>query len=289
MWRETNNKQDEKINKWAPTTEQVIEKVCKVKNELLKLSLNDSLKKWINIINETQYKRWVKLLKEHNIIDLSNTSFSDISKDWLSFAIKRINDDEYITVFSTYSLLWMNPNGPFSKWGIVHDGWKFEKVLDTWISHQTNSDWIKLLDLEEKKSGACDTDSKKEKSNTQKKSIRTPAVYSKEPAKWVKSEPKQTPKTTESLLPTLDTIYTVKRWDSLWNITKTFYPHADNRELANIINALVRYNKIQSKLLTLDNKPPQWDWIKWDTIIIWKTILIPTELKVLWKTINRFE
>lgn len=270
------------------STEKVQEKSSNTK-ELLKETLRDSLSKWIDIKDKEEYDKYVTLLKDNNIIDLSNASFSDISKDWLSFAIKRINNDAHITIFSTYTLLWMNPNGPFSKWGIVSNGWKFEKLLDTWITYSPNSKWLANWVATEKTPELNSKTGTKEKKETQSKSIRPPVIYSKEAAKWEKREPKQNPKTKESLFPTLDTIYTVRKWDTLWNIAKTFYPHTDNRELANIINALVRYNKVQSKLNALDNKPTWWDWIKWDTIIIWKTILIPTELKVIWKMINRFE
>lgn len=81
-----------------------------------------------------------------------------------------------------------------------------------------------------------------------------------------------------------DEIYKIQKDDTLWKIVKEKYGITDNRDIWNTINALVRFNK-NKKFLKNDKIPS--DGILWDLIIVWKTIVLPWELKVLWKNIKK--
>lgn len=262
------------------------------KEKFLKEMLEQSLNTGIYISNADEYSRWVKLLKTNNIADLSNANFTEISTDWLPFAIKKVNkSDSFIIVMSTvyvnkYIKTW------FPKVWIINNWWNFKKET-SFMERYTDKDnkWIKsdtLVKLEDL--------SKEIEKNPTKVSSRPAVEYSKEAPRWVKrsltsstSTKVETRKGKEADIPTMDTLYTIQKWDTLWNIAKTFFPHENNRELANIVNRIAKYNeKIQNRKGANEEIPPP-DWIKWDKIYVGKVLHIPPQLKVLWKIINRYE
>lgn len=73
--------------------------------------------------------------------------------------------------------------------------------------------------------------------------------------------------------------YTIQPWDTLWQIVKTHYNLTSNRDIANCVNKLVKYNienNTDNRNIAEDNTP---DWIFWDKIYAWQKILLAWELK----------
>lgn len=73
-----------------------------------------------------------------------------------------------------------------------------------------------------------------------------------------------------------DSQYIVKKWDTLWKIVKREYWLLNNRDIANAINYIVKYNSNKT-LKSYDFPPP--DWIKWDLIFVWNIIYLPKKIK----------
>lgn len=71
--------------------------------------------------------------------------------------------------------------------------------------------------------------------------------------------------------------YTVESWDTLWKIVKEKYGLTSNRDIANCINKLVKYNvdNEDKRDIEDDNTP---DGIFWDKIYVWQKILLANEL-----------
>jgi hypothetical protein len=76
---------------------------------------------------------------------------------------------------------------------------------------------------------------------------------------------------------TEDQEYIVKNWDTLWQIVKMHYWLTSNRDIANCVNKLVKYNIENNNAWKLaeDNTP---DGIFWDKIYVWQKILLAKEL-----------
>lgn len=74
-----------------------------------------------------------------------------------------------------------------------------------------------------------------------------------------------------------DKSYTVKSWDTLWQIVKQQYGLSSNRDIANCVNKLVKYNIAQNNAWKLaeDNTP---DGIFWDKIYVGQKIMLADEL-----------
>jgi hypothetical protein len=74
-----------------------------------------------------------------------------------------------------------------------------------------------------------------------------------------------------------DEVYTVKKWDKLWNIVKEKYSLTSNRDIANCVNKLVKYNVENNNAWKLqdDNTP---DGIFGDKIYVDQKILLAEKL-----------
>lgn len=83
-------------------------------------------------------------------------------------------------------------------------------------------------------------------------------------------------------------IYEVQKWDNLWNIAKKYCNLPSNRDIANVVNKIVKYNidNDNAYKLCIDIEK---DGIKWDRIYPWQNIILPPEIifrKQIFQRIN---
>ena len=214
--------------------------------------LTDSLDKWIEINSKNQFDKISILLKENNLTDLSKNTFDSISPNWESFVIKKSNN--WINIY------WKNNNFITRNLRKYSNNFRLVWIITSWKQFQSlvwdevyeqdeNNLWERLI---------SHVDQIRKESQDRLQKLKEEVVE--------------------------DEIYKIQKGDTLWKIVKDKYWLTDNRDIANTVNSLVRYNSNIKKMKT-DVAPP--DGIKWDLIIVWKTIILPWELKVLWKNIKK--
>ena len=214
--------------------------------------LTDSLDKWIEITSKDQFDKISVLLKENNLTDLSKNTFDSISLNWESFVIKKSNN--WINIY------WKNNNFITRNLRKYSNNFRLVWIITSWKQFQSlvwdevyeqdeNNLWERLI---------SHVDQIRKESQDRLQKLKEEVVE--------------------------DEIYKIQKGDTLWKIVKDKYWLTDNRDIANTVNSLVRYNSNIKKMKT-DVAPP--DGIKWDLIIVWKTIILPWELKVLWKNIKK--
>ena len=214
--------------------------------------LTDSLDKWIEITSKDQFDKISILLKENNLTDLSKNTFEYISTNWETFVIKKSNN--WINIY------WKNDNFISRNFRKYSNSFRLVWFISTWKQFQSlvwdevyeqdeNNLWEKLI---------LQVDQIRKESQDRLQKLKEEVVE--------------------------DESYVVKKRDTLWKIVKEKYWLTDNRDIANTVNSLVRYNSNIKKMKT-DVAPP--DGIRGDIIIEGKTIILPWELKVLWKTIKK--
>ena len=214
--------------------------------------LTDSLDKWIEINSKNQFDKISILLKENNLTDLSKNTFDSISPNWESFVIKKSNN--WINIY------WKNNNFITRNLRKYSNNFRLVWIITSWKQFQSlvwdevyeqdeNNLWERLI---------SHVDQIRKESQDRLQKLKEEVVE--------------------------DEIYKIQKGDTLWKIVKDKYWLTDNRDIANTVNSLVRYNSNIKKMKT-DVAPP--DGIKWDLIIVWKTIILPWELKVLWKTVKK--
>lgn len=214
--------------------------------------LTDSLDKWIEITSKDQFDKISILLKENNLTDLSKNTFDSISPNWESFVIKKSNN--WINIY------WKNNNFITRNLRKYSNNFRLVWIITSWKQFQSlvwdevyeqdeNNLWERLI---------SHVDQIRKESQDRLQKLKEEVVE--------------------------DEIYKIQKGDTLWKIVKDKYWLTDNRDIANTVNSLVRYNSNIKKMKT-DVAPP--DGIKWDLIIVWKTIILPWELKVLWKNIKK--
>ncbi len=75
-----------------------------------------------------------------------------------------------------------------------------------------------------------------------------------------------------------ETIYTVKKWDTLFKIVRDHYWLTDNTQIAKMVNYVVdsQNDGKMARRLGKDKDPKEFrDWIKWDVLRIWDKIKLP--------------
>lgn len=214
--------------------------------------LNDSLDRWIEITSRDQFDNVSIILKENNLFDLTKNTFNSISPNWESFVIKKSNN--WINIY------WKNNNFISRNFRKYSNNFRLVWFISSWKQFQ-NLLWDEVYEQSENNLA--------EKLIQQIDQIRK---ESKERLKSLKNEVIE------------DEPYKIQKGDTLWKIVKDRYWLDDNRDIANTINALIRYNKNIKKT---DVTPP--DGIRWDIIIEGKTIKIPHKLKVMRKNYERKE
>lgn len=216
--------------------------------------LTDSLDKWIEITSKEQFDKIVLMLKENNLTDLLKNTFDSISPNGDSFVIKKSNN--WINIY------WKNNNFITRNLRKYSNNFRLVWIITSWKQFQILV-WDEVYEQDENNLW--------EKLISKIEQIRS---ESKSRLQWLKEEIVN------------DEPYTIQKRDNLWKIVKEKYWLTNNRDIANAVNALVKYNK-NVKSLKNDDNPDGWDGIKWDKIILWKTIKIPSTLKVLWQDVKR--
>lgn len=214
--------------------------------------LTDSLDKWIEITSKDQFDKISILLKENNLTDLSKNTFDFISPNWESFVIKKSNN--WINIY------WKNNNFITRNLRKYSNNFRLVWIITSWKQFQSLV-WDEVYEQDE--------------NNLWERLISHVDQIRKESQDRLQ-------KLKEEVIE--DEIYKIQKGDTLWKIVKDKYWLTDNRDIANTVNSLVRYNSNIKKMKT-DVAPP--DGIKWDLIIVWKNIILPWELKVLWKNIKK--
>lgn len=214
--------------------------------------LTDSLDKWIEITSKDQFDKISILLKENNLTDLSKNTFDSISPNWEFFVIKKSNN--WINIY------WKNNNFITRNLRKYSNNFRLVWIITSWKQFQSLV-WDEVYEQDE--------------NNLWERLISHVDQIRKESQDRLQ-------KLKEEVIE--DEIYKIQKGDTLWKIVKDKYWLTDNRDIANTVNSLVRYNSNIKKMKT-DVAPP--DGIKWDLIIVWKTIILPWELKVLWKNIKK--
>ena len=214
--------------------------------------LTDSLDKWIEINSKNQFDKISILLKENNLTDLSKNTFDSISPNWEFFVIKKSNN--WINIY------WKNNNFITRNLRKYSNNFRLVWIITSWKQFQSLV-WDEVYEQDE--------------NNLWERLISHVDQIRKESQDRLQ-------KLKEEVIE--DEIYKIQKGDTLWKIVKDKYWLTDNRDIANTVNSLVRYNSNIKKMKT-DVAPP--DGIKWDLIIVWKTIILPWELKVLWKNIKK--
>lgn len=197
--------------------------------------LTDSLDKWIEITSKDQFDKISILLKENNLTDLSKNTFDSISPNWESFVIKKSNN--WINIY------WKNNNFITRNLRKYSNNFRLVWIITSWKQFQSLV-WDEIYEQDE--------------NNLWERLISH--VY-----QIRKESQDRLQKLKEEVIE--DEIYKIQKGDTLWKIVKDKYWLTDNRDIANTINSLVRYNSNIKKMKT-DVAPP--DGIKWDLIIVWK-------------------
>lgn len=214
--------------------------------------LTDSLDKWIEITSKDQFDKISTLLKENNLTDLSKNTFDSISPNWEFFVIKKSNNG--------VNIYWKNNNFITRNLRKYSNNFRLVWIITSWKQFQSLV-WDEVYEQDE--------------NNLWERLISHVDQIRKESQDRLQ-------KLKEEVIE--DEIYKIQKGDTLWKIVKDKYWLTDNRDIANTVNSLVRYNSNIKKMKT-DVAPP--DGIKWDLIIVWKNIILPWELKVLWKNIKK--
>lgn len=211
--------------------------------------LTDSLDKWIEITSKDQFDKISILLKENNLTDLLKNTFDSISQNWESFIIKKSNN--WINIY------WKNNNFITRNLRKYSNNFRLVWIITSWKQFQSLV-WDEVYEQDENNLW--------EKLISQVDKIR-------------KESQDRLQKLKEEVVE--DEIYKIQKGDTLWKIIKEKYDITNNRDIANAVNVLVKFNKNVNSLKNDDN-PEGWDGIKWDKIIIWKTIKLPPKLKIFW-------
>lgn len=214
--------------------------------------LNDSLDRWIEITSRDQFDKVSIIMKENNLFDLTTELYDSISKNWENFVIKKSNNrlDIYWKNDNFISRNFRRYSNPFRLIWFIESWKQFQKLLWDEVYIQDENNLAENL-------------------ISQINQIRSETISRLKDLK-------------EQVI--VDEDYKIQKGDTLWKIVKERYWLDNNRDIANTINALVRYNKNIKKT---DVTPP--DGIRWDIIIEGKTIKIPHKLKVMWKNYERKE
>mgnify|MGYP001766199763 CR=1 FL=1 len=212
------------------------------------------LKNWVKISSENDFKKLQENVKKYNFWNnlLWDVLYNSIAKNKEEFFLKLEWNDfrVYSKVKNSVENIFRRySNYPILIW-IINDSWEYKEMYwdEIYIQNEYSQFWI----FENR--------------------INQIRKESQERLKNLKNEVVD------------DEPYKIQKGDTLWKIVKEKYGLTDNRDIANTINSLVRYNSSIKKLKT-DVAPP--DGIRWDLIIVWKNIILPWELKVLWKSIKK--
>ena len=284
---------------WLKDLNNMYQNFDSINKELLKNEVNEMLKKWYNIYSENQYNQLELLLYSMDIVELCpfNTFWNFIDFDEYidlqhKFSIKLT--DWLFRLFPGTNLWFIDP----IQWGYISGG-EFHKELNFSYSDNIADNNQFQVNLERKSEKNClllksqNEDLKniniqllqekdlisqenqeliaqvKELKNITQSVDWWDNKKNKNPAKVEKTEDNK-PENKE---------YIVQKWDTLWDLVKTHYSLTSNRDIANCVNKLVKYNienNTDNRNIAEDNTP---DWIFWDKIYVWQKILLAWELK----------
>lgn len=241
--------------------------IVETQKEKEKQEFIDFLENWVDISSSNDFSKIQENIDKYELsYNLWSTNFDLISPNNKPFVLKKVNswfniyakNDNFISRYFR-----RNSNVPRLAW-IIDSNWKFENFEWNEIYKENEySSWETF----DRRINLIWNETKKELEDLMEQ---------------MKLE--QEKRELEEKAKLVDQDYTIEKWDSLWKIVKEKYSITDNREIANTINALVRYNSSLKKIKK-DINPK--DGIKWDIIIVWKTIKLPHTLIVLWKDVLR--
>ena len=186
--------------------------------------LRDSLKNGILISSEQEFQAWTNILNKNAIINLSQNDFSQINQ-WFGFVMQMNNHQEWVNIFPIESIMWLNPKGPFGKWGNISDNWIFTTSLNRDTTYTITENTISSI---QEDAIVCETPK-----------IEVPhIIHSPLDPNYIdpvnnQEEEKKNPENKE---------YTIKKWDWLWKIIREQYWETHPTDVANIENILLTNN-----------------------------------------------
>ncbi len=268
-----------------------------IDKELIKNEVNEMLKKWYNIYSEKQYNQFKVLLNSMDIVELCpfDTFWNFIDFDEYidlqhKFSIKLT--DWLFRLFPGTNLWFIDP----VQWGYILDG-NFHKELSFSYSDNTADNNQFNLNLDRKSENNCLL---LKSQNEDLKNINTQLLQEKDlitqknqelieevkalkenaqSINWWDNEKNNNQPDAEKIEDTIpkNQEYIVKSWDTLWDLVKKNYGLSSNRDIANCVNKLVKFNieNNNSWELSTDNTP---DGIFGDKIFVNQKILFAWEL-----------
>lgn len=101
--------------------------------------IDNMLNKWVEIETEDQFNQIINILKKEWKIDLTPIKFWKINS-WYSFAIKHVQGNSKLSVFTLQSSMDMNSEWPFwRKWFLTSQGFELDLSRDvTYMKSQDN-------------------------------------------------------------------------------------------------------------------------------------------------------
>lgn len=230
---------EKKIN---TPTENIIQETCYKQKEAFQDSLENALKKGIEIIDNDWFERLKTMLEKHKKINLANITFQDLNWGTWVFIKKESGNSSSLWVYNLNNpqiygtnlvKLWIIDNSEFDGYN-----WLYKLIIAPRENRQIEVDYS--IPKEEE---YCTTPKVNDTINT------TEILW-------------------ESPLPiNQDKKHEIKKWDNLWKIVENYYDVSGsenkNRDIANII---LKLNRLAENKWIIQNN---------DTIFLWKTLHLP--------------
>lgn len=290
------------------------ENIAELTEQWLKESIENVLVDWFNIEDKQIYDSLKKLLEKYNIISLCwYQEIIDAYKIWertdkYQFSLSYNKDDNMVYVYPA-SNAWFSSQCWYIQW------WKYYESINIFnidlssnnlsqlpINNCSEASIVENIDNDQINSQTAEWNQENDqlRENQQKllEQVKQNSLEIQDlknqldkynfDHSWLTCDARDNigewtqidqnnQDTQREIESTVDKFYTVKSWDTLWEIVKTHYRLKSNRDIANCVNKLVKYN-IDNKnawKLAEDNTP---DGIFWDKIYVWQKIILANAL-----------
>lgn len=251
-------------------------------NKSLKQEFTKMLELWFNVMDENSYESLKKLAKK--ILDFDMCDYAEIT----SRGLKEYWREEWWEKYHEFSMTLDSDNKrinlhPYHEWPSASSfwyikDWKFIKDYQFLefdkASNNTSEISQELLNLLEEVDQWAGLENPPEEVVDQGEDILEDNTGLIEEPVVVEDVEK------------VDIEYDVKKWDTLWSLAKEYYSLTSNRDIANVVNKIVKYNLENGWKSSLSFDKTN-DGIKWDRIYVGDKIKLPPTLQFREQVFNR--
>lgn len=292
------------------------ENITEWTEQSLKTSIENILVDGFNIENKQGYNSLKMLLEKHNIISLcwyqdiidgykigertNQYQFSlsynkddwvvyvyPASNSWFSSQCGYIQDGKYYESINIFNIDIANNNSSILPIEVCEDNTVVEDVDENELLRQDNNKLrTQIQELQNQvNTQQCPIIEEVTEEEQVNQNVLNPINHNEWDINVVVHEQINNTVDVQNIIPQ-DKDYIVKSWDNLWNIIKKYYGLTSNRDIANYVNKLVKYNlahNTDNRNIADDNTP---DGIFGDKIYVGQKIILAKELTFRNKTIS---